>query len=401
MIFPTKNYIYNQCFISLYCYNNGECSSNGVNNKGECLIKANRKYRLSKDNQAQVGIGTLIIFIAMILVAAVAAAVLIQTSGVLQQKAQKTGKASTQEVSSNVDVDSIEGWRGGTQSSKSSADVFSDELYRLDLRCSLKVGSSPVDMNQAVITITDGTTTNDLRYIEGSLVTAKAYVGAGNGTNAPSAAIGVTNTTYRILVDGDTDSGNSASGHTSVMNIFKKVYPDTHVDDSYNSSGDGAIGAAVLWSLPAAEGSGDVIAVDAGAFNNSTAAAGGYGPVDNSTQDEYFARGDMFYIVDEVRDEDKSFNKDNPVMNTGDMVKVILLTGPSDIVTGSPWLTRSAESTDAELTDNDPLVGEADLNLEPRTSVSISIIPEGGAGTTIDFVTPSSFGTNANVNLYP
>jgi len=400
LIFPTKNYIYNQCFISLYCYNNGECSSNGVNNKGECLIKANRKYRLSKDNQAQVGIGTLIIFIAMILVAAVAAAVLIQTSGVLQQKAQKTGKASTQEVSSNVDVDSIEGWRGGTQSSKSAADVFSDELYRLDLRCSLKVGSSPVDMNQAVITITDGTTTNDLRYIEGSLVTAKAYVGAGNGTNAPGAAIGVTNTTYRILVDGDTDSGNSDTGHTSVMNIFKKVYPDTHVDANYNSSGDGAIGAAVLWSLPTAEGSGDVIAVDAGAFNSSTAAAGGYGHVNNSTQDEYFARGDMFYIVDEVRDEDKSFNKDNPVMNTGDMVKVILLTGPSDIVSSSTWLS-GAESSDSELTDNDPLVGEADLNLEPRTSISISIIPEGGAGTTIDFVTPSSFGTNANVNLYP
>ncbi len=354
------------------------------------------------------GIGTLIIFIAMILVAAVAAAVLIQTSGVLQQKAQKTGKASTQEVSSNVDVDSIEGWRGGTQSSKSAADVFSDELYRLDLRCSLKVGSSPVDMNQAVITITDGTTTNDLRYIEGSLVTAKAYVGAGNGTNAPSAAIGVTNTTYRILVDGDTDSGNSASGHTSVMNILKRVYPDAHVDSDYNGTGlnatnytfENSNGTAVIWSLPAAEGSGDVIAVDAGVFTQNKS-AGTYGLISSSTQDEYFARGDMFYIVDEIRDEDKSFNKDNPVMNTGDMVKVILLTGPSDIVTGSPWLTRSAESTDAELTDNDPLVGEADLNLEPRTSISIGIIPEGGAGTTIDFVTPSSFGTNANVNLYP
>ena len=86
-------------------------------------------------------------------------------------------------------------------------------------------------------------------------------------------------------------------------------------------------------------------------------------------------------------------------MNTGDMVKVILLTGPSDI-SSSTWLS-GAESSDSELTDNDPLVGEADLNLEPRTSISIGIIPEGGAGTTIDFVTPSSFGTNANVNLYP
>ncbi len=137
-------------------------------------MKANKIFSMKKDTNAQVGIGTLIIFIAMVLVAAVAAAVLIQTSGTLQQKAQSTGKQATQEVSSNLIVKNIEGVRA-----KNSSVVLSSTIDLLRLKVGLNVGSQSVDVNQVVISITDGTTANNLVYAGNQK--SYASVGSSNG----------------------------------------------------------------------------------------------------------------------------------------------------------------------------------------------------------------------------
>ncbi|MBC7086473.1 MAG: flagellin [Methanomethylovorans sp.] len=138
-------------------------------------MKANKTFSIKKDNSAQVGIGTLIIFIAMVLVAAVAAAVLIQTSGTLQQKAQSTGKQATQEVSSNLIVKNIEGVRA-----KNTSTDMSSTIDLLRLKVGLNVGSAPVDVNQVVITITDGTTANNLVYAGNQ----KSYASIGQSNGA-------------------------------------------------------------------------------------------------------------------------------------------------------------------------------------------------------------------------
>ncbi|WP_340817984.1 archaellin/type IV pilin N-terminal domain-containing protein [Methanolobus sp. WCC4] len=141
-------------------------------------MKAN-KTSFNMDTKAQVGIGTLIIFIAMVLVAAVAAAVLIQTSGTLQQKAQSTGKQATQEVSSNLMVKSIEGVRA-----KDNATSMADNVSLLKMKVGLNVGSSPVDMNQVVISITDGTTTNNLIYANNEQTYSSAMANFSSSNNA-------------------------------------------------------------------------------------------------------------------------------------------------------------------------------------------------------------------------
>jgi flagellin FlaB len=110
-------------------------------------MKAKGKKSLSNED-ADVGIGTLIIFIAMVLVAAVAAAVLIQTSGILQQKASTVGKEATTEISSNLKIISI------------VAEVTGENATALNFTIEVSAGGNPIDINKTKVKYIDDTHAN-------------------------------------------------------------------------------------------------------------------------------------------------------------------------------------------------------------------------------------------------
>ena len=93
--------------------------------------------------KADMGIGTLILFIAFILIAAVAAGVLISTTSQLQAKALTTGKATTSEVGTSMS--SVE-----LYSEDASSDRQVDYFY---WTVKLSSGSEPVKFTDLLLTM--------------------------------------------------------------------------------------------------------------------------------------------------------------------------------------------------------------------------------------------------------
>ena len=97
-----------------------------------------------KNEQAQAGVGTLIIFIAMVLVAAVAAAVLIQTSGVMQSKSTSTTKEAAAAIGENLAVEAVEGYMitAGTA-----------PINYLNITVKVAAGGSDIDLTKVLVKV--------------------------------------------------------------------------------------------------------------------------------------------------------------------------------------------------------------------------------------------------------
>ncbi len=107
-----------------------------------------------KRKRAMVGIGTLIVFIASILVAAIAAGLILRTQGTLQNSALAVGAQARKAVGSTFQTESIKLMKSG----------YDGTFDHLQMLVELGPGSDPAEFNKTYIDVLTDTTYTVLRY---------------------------------------------------------------------------------------------------------------------------------------------------------------------------------------------------------------------------------------------
>lgn len=127
------------------------------------------KMEEEKEKKAAQGIGTLIIFIALILVAAVAAGVLIQTAASLQSKSLDVGRQSQEKIATDLEVSQV-------YVLDTSDGVINGGVDNFTVVVRLGTGSSPIKLAETLIRLDSTNARAPITYTVGAAVSETNYL---------------------------------------------------------------------------------------------------------------------------------------------------------------------------------------------------------------------------------
>ncbi len=172
-----------------------------------CSVR--RYMRILHNQKAAIGIGAMIVFIAMVLVAGIAASVIIQTSTKLESQAFNTGFDTEREVSTGIAVETIEA---------QVLDAAGNKIDKLAIMVRSRAGSPDIDLAYVIVEISDGTNKHILNY---SSQHFKASVATTGIFSTDAFASTMDKTTFGVIELKDSDESCSAS--TPIINRGDKV----------------------------------------------------------------------------------------------------------------------------------------------------------------------------------
>lgn len=157
------------------------------------MVMSKKFAKMSKDRRAEMGVGTMIIFIAMVLVAAVAASVLISTANTVREQATQTGNDAINNVASGFDIKYVKG------------EVSANKITSMDIYVQLSAGSPALTLSDVTLSLTAGMKSGEQIFDKGNTTATQGSNGYDNyvATLVPIAADNSPYDLYGTVQQGD------------------------------------------------------------------------------------------------------------------------------------------------------------------------------------------------------
>ena len=313
--------------------------------------------------RAEMGVGTLIVFIAMLLVAAVAAGVLIQTVGSLQEKSLSTGQQAEAQISSHAETIEV-----------SATDGRNKNLTDFNQLVKLAPGSDAIKLSQIVFTFNtkDNTATLKYRGTDGTCI--KSNNDGYNTWVEEQITTAVDNDANDYTLDEDLDDDG--------LDDYVYVGPTVNVSGTnttflyINISGAGIINISLATNLHnISPGEQKTVSISDRTISDSTATYG-YLTLSGQTSTNDTIEADMTFTVTPYNDGEGYFTVEYEQ-------------------TGSNHVEGNLQRGDVI-----KLCYEAPRDVTESEEIRLNFIPKIGTATLTEFTTPDVISTQ-RVYLYP